>query len=103
MLDLIRPIALRSKCDGTSRREFMQIGTLGMLGLTLPNLLQARAAAGTEAKKPPAIILLFLDGGASQEETWDPKPDAPKEYRCLFGLTKTRLPGVQFCDFFTRM
>jgi uncharacterized protein (DUF1501 family) len=78
----------------------MRIGTLGTLGLTLPNLLAARASSD---KKPPAVILLFLDGGASQEETWDPNPDAPKEYRCLFGLTKTRLPGMQFCDFFPRM
>src|SRR5262249_55888370 len=105
MLDLLRQRPLRAKCDGTSRREFMQIGTLGLMGLTLPDLLRARAAAA-EAGKPKknlSIVLLFLDGGASQFETFDPKMEAPKEYRCLFGDTQTSLPGVTFCSLLPKM
>jgi hypothetical protein len=95
MLDLIRSRSLRSKCDGTTRREFLQIGSLSMLGLALPDLLRLQAA---EAKSKPkrSVILLFLDGGASQLETFDPKIDAPVEYRSLFGATKTAIPGVRF-------
>jgi uncharacterized protein (DUF1501 family) len=105
MLELLRQRPLRPKCDGTSRREFMQIGTLGLMGLTLPDLLRARAAAA-EAGKPKknlSIVLLFLDGGASQFETFDPKMAAPKEYRCLFGDTQTTLLGVTFCSLLPKM
>jgi hypothetical protein len=95
----------RRKCDGSSRREFLQIGTLGLFGLTLPDLLRARAAAAESGKpvKDTSVILLFLDGGASQFETFDPKMGVPKEYRSLFGVTKTRLPGVLFDSHFTKM
>jgi uncharacterized protein (DUF1501 family) len=97
MLDLVRPQPNRPKCDGTSRREFLQIGALGMLGMTLPDLLRLRASASDATpKRKRSVILLFLDGGASQLETFDPKMDAPVEYRSLFGVTKTALPGVEF-------
>jgi uncharacterized protein (DUF1501 family) len=96
MLDLLRSRRTRPKCDGTSRREFLQIGMLCMLGLTLPELLRARALASDSAGRKRSIILLFLDGGASQLETFDPKMDVPVEYRSLFGTTKTALPGVEF-------
>lgn len=97
MLDLVRPQPTRQKCDGTSRREFLQIGTLGMLGLTLPELLHAQAlATPAAATRKLSVILLFLDGGASQLETFDPKMDVPVEYRSLFGVTKTALAGVEF-------
>jgi hypothetical protein len=105
MLSLLRAHPARRKCDGSSRREFLQVGTLGLFGLTLPQLLQARATASESKKavKDTSVILLFLDGGASQFETFDPKMDAPKEYRSLFGVVKTRLPGVQFDSHFPKM
>ena len=56
-----------------------------------------------QTKKIPSVVLLFLDGGASQFETFDPKPDAPKEYRCLFGPTNTSMPGIQFCSLLPKM
>jgi hypothetical protein len=67
------------KCDGSSRREFLQVGTLGLFGLTLPDLLRARAAAIRSGKaiKDTSVILLFSDGGASQFETFDPKMEVP--------------------------
>ena len=97
MLNLISD-RVQPKCDGSSRREFLQVGTLALGGLTLPDLLRARAAA-SEAGRPTSnksVILLFLDGGAPQHETFDAKPDAPAEYRSIFGVTRTRLPGVLF-------
>jgi len=107
MLDLLDPRPQRAKCDGSTRRDFLKVGTLGLFGgLTLSNLLRARAQAsesGKPSKKAPAIVLLFLDGGASQFETFDPKMDAPKEYRCLFGSTKTPMAGVDFCSLLPRM
>ena len=104
MLDLTRSRQPRPKCDGASRREFLQVGSLGMLGLTLPDLLRARALAGESApKRKRSVILLFLDGGASQLETFDPKIDAPVEYRSLFGITKTSLAGVEFGGQFPKM
>ena len=78
MLDLVRPKPALPKCDGTSRREFLQIGTLGMLGLTLPTCCALRAWQRIHrAVRKRSVILLFLDGGASQLETFDPKMDVP--------------------------
>lgn len=100
MLDLIRPQASRRKCDGSSRREFLQIGTLGTCGLTLADVLRTDAlqakAGTTRSAKRKSVILLFLDGGHSQHETFDPKPDASTEYRSLFGAIQTSLPGILF-------
>jgi hypothetical protein len=106
MLDLISSRPLGRNCDGSTRRDFLKIGTLGLAGgLTLPRLLAARAEA-SETGRPArntSVVLLFLFGGASQKETWDPKPEAAPEFRCLFGPTATTLPGLQFCSLFPRM
>src|SRR5271166_1415111 len=106
MLHFVAPRPLASRCDGTSRRNFLTVGSLGVLGgLGLPELLRSRAAAGTagQPQKSTSVILLFLDGGASHLETFDPKMEAPQEVRCLFGSTKTTLPGVEFCSLLPRM
>lgn len=86
-------------CDGLSRRDFLRIGTLGLGGLTLPQLLQARAAAAATGRQyvhDKAVVLLFLSGGASHIETFDPKMDAPAEIRSMTGAVQTSLPGVAF-------
>jgi hypothetical protein len=69
----------RRDCGQATRREFLQIGTLGLGGLTLPGLLSARAQAAAVGKsvKDTSIVLLFLTGGPSQIETFDPKMTAP--------------------------
>src|SRR5262249_40966365 len=102
MLDLVSTRPGGRKCDGSTRREFLKVGALGLFGLTLPDLLRARAASGPPAN-PRSVILLFLDGGASQLETFDPKMEVPKEYRSLFGTVKTKLPGVEFGSQFPQM
>ena len=102
MLNLLHATKQRAKCDGSSRREFLQVGTLGLFGLTLADRLRAEAVNG-KAKKAPSIVLLFLDGGASQFETFDPKMSAPQEYRCLFGETQTPMAGVTYCSLLPKL
>jgi hypothetical protein len=84
-------------CDGASRRDFLKIGTLGLSGISLAHLLQARAAASSLGKSPKStsVVWLWLGGGASHVETFDPKPAAPAEYRSVTGSIKTNVPGVE--------
>ena len=97
MLGFIRPASTGQNRAGASRREFLQVGALGACGLTLADVLRARAAAEPQpTKRLKSVILLFLDGGHSQHETFDPKPEAPTDYRSLFGAVPTSLPGVRF-------
>jgi hypothetical protein len=91
MLSLFTPEPTRL-CDGVSRREALAVGSLGLAGLTLPNLLRARESGG--AKKPKAVILLFLLGAPPQQETWDPKPESPAEARGDLGVIRTATPGL---------
>jgi hypothetical protein len=79
-------------CSGPSRRQALIVGSLGALGLTLPDLLQARASA--PPRKPRSVILLFLLGAPPQQETWDPKPDSPAEARGDMGVIRTATPGL---------
>lgn len=83
-------------CAGTTRRDFLRVGSLGLGGLGLPSLLNARAAAseaGTEAKNT-SVVWLWLGGGATHIETFDPKMDAPAEFRSVTGEVATKLPGI---------
>src|SRR5678816_2738684 len=85
-----------------SRREALRVGGLFGVGLTLPQLLAARAAA--DDSRPPSfgkasrIIMLYLHGGHPQQETFDPKPHGPSAVRGEFGAIATSLPGVQFSE-----
>jgi uncharacterized protein (DUF1501 family) len=105
VLNLIDTRTVKAKCDGSTRREFLRVGSLALGGLTLSHLLQARANANAAGQtvRNTSVILLFLDGGAPQHETFDPKPDAPQEYRSLFGSIPTRLPGVRFGSHFPKL
>src|SRR4051812_42791746 len=85
------------------RREFLRAGALGFGGLTLPHWLQARATAAPGRKPARACILLFMWGGPAQQDTWDPKPDAPVDYRGEFKPIATRVPGVQVCEHLPRL
>lgn len=80
-------------CEGFTRRAALKAGFLGAAGLGLPDLLRAKAEQPS-ASADKAVILIWLDGGPSQLETYDPKPDAPAEFRGPFGVSKTRTPGV---------
>jgi uncharacterized protein (DUF1501 family) len=84
-----------------SRRWFLQTGLAGLAGLSLPDLLRCRArGAATGRADRKAVILIWLSGGPSQLDTWDPKPAAPSEVRGPFGSTVTRVPGVRVSEYF---
>jgi len=80
-------------CQGQSRRTAMKAGFLGCLGLSLSDLLRLQAE-GKAGKNGKSVILMWLDGGPSQLETYDPKPDAPPEYRGPFETLQTNVPGM---------
>jgi hypothetical protein len=81
-----------------SRREFVTAGSLGIGGLSLAGLLHQQAHGATQTKSENSVIILWMRGGPSQHETWDPKPLAPVEYRGAFGAINTSVPGIQICD-----
>jgi len=83
-------------CDGIPRRSFLQIGALGLGGLTLGNLMRAEAASGKKNHK--SVIMVYLSGGLAHQDTFDPKPNAPPELRGEFKSIATKLPGVQFTE-----
>ena len=70
-------------CDGSTRRDFLRVGALGVGGLLLPDLLRVRAAtkAAGQPTRNTSVIWLWLGGGPTQVETFDPKMSAPAEYR----------------------
>src|SRR5215213_6840887 len=87
-----------------TRRDFLHVGFLGGLGLTLPEFLRLKQARGDiknyESKEGTAksVIFIYLPGGAAHQETFDPKPYAPVEYRGPFGVVNTNVGGVQFSE-----
>ena len=83
-----------------SRRWFLQMGTAGLAGLSIPEMLRMQVAAAAPAKtsQKKSVILFWLSGGPSHLDMWDPKPDAPREIRGPYGTIATRLPGVRFCE-----
>src|SRR3954464_1721526 len=88
--------------DGLTRREWLRIGSLGVLGLSLPSLLHGRPAPTPEGwptgdgfGKAKSCILLYLNGGPPQHETWDPKPDAPAEIRGALNTIPSAIPGLR--------
>ncbi|MGE0609799.1 MAG: DUF1501 domain-containing protein [Pirellulales bacterium] len=92
---------LAPRCPGPiPRREFLQAGSLLVGGIGLSDLLRLRAAAAEQGapQRQTSVILVWLEGGPSQFETYDPKPDAPAEYRGEFGSIATAVPGLRLCE-----
>src|SRR5438309_4173890 len=94
-----------STCDGFSRREFLRVGGAGMLGISLADILrlEAHAEIGDVKHKngwgnAKSVIFIFLQGGPSHIDIWDPKPDAPSNVRGEFKLIKTVVPGINLTE-----
>ena len=87
-------------CDGVTRRGFLRAGALGLGGLTLARALESRAdaLAGGGPTNNTAVIQVFLFGGPSHIDTFDPKPNAPREVRGELGAIQTAIPGVHFSE-----
>lgn len=104
---------LNRSCVGSplSRRSFLHVGFLGGVGLSLDQYFRLQSAQAATAPVPPAskrgpraeaVIHIFLPGGSAHQETWDPKPYAPVEYRGEMGQVKTKLEGVLFNECMTK-
>ena len=100
---------MKKSCPGNplandfSRRGFLQVGLLGGLGLSLPQLLQLEAQAAQKDYKTregvaKSVIQIFLPGGMAHQESWDPKPYAPSEYRGPFSTIDTAIKGIKFSE-----
>lgn len=87
----------RQYCDGMSRRSFLKVGALGAGGLTLSSLLRAEALAGEKATGK-SVINIYLGGGPTHMDTFDLKPNAPKEFRGEFQPIATNSPGLEICE-----
>jgi hypothetical protein len=98
MLNLVG--ARQRYCDGISRRSFLKIGSLAMGGLSLPGLLQAEERGGSSHK---AVIMVYLSGGLSHHDSFDMKPDAPREIAGEFRPMATRVPGIHISEYLPRL
>src|SRR5258708_1271570 len=92
-------------CDGPTRRERLRVGSVGVLGLNLANFFQGQklqaasrldGARGFNSAK--SVIMVFLQGGPSHIDIWDPKPDAPSNVRGEFKPIKTVVPGIRLTE-----
>jgi len=95
-----------NNCEGVSRRDFVRAGALSLGNLTLPGLLAMESVArenGSSFVRDKSVVLLYLSGGASHIETFDPKMTAPEGTRSVTGEVKTRLPGITFGGTFPRL
>jgi uncharacterized protein (DUF1501 family) len=84
-----------------NRRSFLRAGVLGATGLGLADLFRHEGRASTDTAKTarePSVIILWMRGGPSHLDMWDPKPDAPIEYRGEFGVKPTKVPGILLSD-----
>src|SRR5262245_7238715 len=96
MLDLFT--GRSSDCTGLSRRSFLRVGGLSALGLSLADFLRLRSLQAAPARKNVSCILLWMQGGPSHHDSFDPKPEAPAEVRGEFGTIPTTLPGVRIAE-----
>ncbi len=95
---------------GLTRRELLQVGYSGLLGMSLPSLIAARSEAAKAsvpavdlAPNPKQILIVFLTGAASHHDTFDMKPDAPAEVRGEFKPIATSVPGLHVCEHLPRL
>ena len=109
MLKFLFPPSGGAQCDGRTRRDFLAAGALVPFGLGITNLLRATAqeptaaSRGSPTRSNGSIILVWLGGGPTHVETFDPKMDAPAEFRSLTGEVKTRMAGVTIGGTFPRL
>ena len=90
-------------CDGISRRDFLQVGSLGAIGLSLTDLMAAKAAGAVADKHDErSVIMIFNLGAPSQLDLFDMKPDAPAEIRGPFKPISTKAPGMQISEILPR-
>jgi hypothetical protein len=93
-------------CEGNTRRDFLKLGTVGLAGLGLADLLRLEASASPESQAKAtakSVIMVWLAGGPATIDMWDPKPNAPKEIAGEFKAINTNVDGVQFSELLPQM
>jgi hypothetical protein len=104
MLDVVLGHRGNTRCDGVSRRDFLRIGAVAGIGLTLPGLLRMQAqAASKPGARAKSVLLVYLGGGLSHHDSFDPKPDAPPEVRGKYTTINTCVPGLRVTEMLPRM
>ena len=97
-------MAVHQNCEGQSRRDCLKLGLGGLLAGGLTGALRGTAAAASSGKRQAkACILIWMDGGPSHYETFDPKPEAPVEFRGQFDAIPTKITGVRFSQNMKRL
>jgi hypothetical protein len=96
---------LAGDCERSNRRDFLKVGSLGLTGLGLSGLLRNRARAEStgRAAKDTSVVWIWLGGGATHIETFDPKMEAPVEFRSCVGSLQTNVPGIEIGGLFPKM
>jgi hypothetical protein len=105
MLDIFLNSVRSRRCDGVSRRDFIRVGAIGALGLSLPTFLRAQETSPAKNKKARAksVILVYLGGGLSHHDSFDLKPDAPPEIRGEYKPIDTNVSGLRISEKLPRM
>jgi hypothetical protein len=100
----------KDTCDGVTRRDILRVGGSAMLGLTLANLFRLQRASASEAKgggpgfgKAKSVILVYLQGGPSHLDLWDPKENVPDNVKSVFKPIETKIPGVKFTEILPKL
>lgn len=96
----LRGRSCATRCDGVSRRDFLRVGGLSLAGLSLADFLRLEKAHAASPGRPRAknVVVVYLGGGQTHHDTYDPKPDAPQEIRGKYGVIPTKLPGIKYSD-----
>jgi hypothetical protein len=102
----------RDTCDGVTRRDLLRVGCLGLAGLSLPSILRMEKARAESGEKPAggpgfgkakSVILIYLQGGPSHLDLWDPKDNVPANVKSIFKQIPTKLPGVNFTEILPKL
>ena len=96
-------MTLDRNCEGVPRRDCLKLGLGALMGGSLASALELRAVAGTARKNATGCILIWLSGGPSHFETFDPKPNAPAEIRGEFQTIQSKVPGTVFSENMVRL
>src|SRR5262245_23327409 len=98
----------KDTCDGLTRRELLRVGGSAVFGVSLANILGLKAAANEVSNaggfgKAKSVILVYLQGGPSHLDLWDPKDNVPDNVRSVFKPIDTKLPGVKFTEILPKL
>src|SRR4051812_32256936 len=101
----------KDTCDGVTRRELLRVGGSALLGLSLADIFGLKQAAGNERPgtrgpgfgRANSVILIYLQGGPSHLDLWDPKENVPERVRSAFSAINTRIPGTRVTELMPRL